>query len=433
MARRTNERTNERTGVPSQRRPSNVARGIHAIDLPRPHLSGVQGVHVWEKRPHMMGQRGVHSVAPAARFALKSPYPYFGGKRRVAPLVWSRLGNVRNYVEPFFGGGSVLLGRADPPNIETINDLDCDIANVWRAIKARPDLVAKHADWPVNEADLHAMHRWLVETKLKRALRIRRDPEYFDAKAAGRWLYGICLWIGGDWCRDLSAKRPILSGNSPGIGVHRKTVYLGGGAGGGSGVHAPTLHQKKPRLRQGGNARSASTGGAIVLTQQLPSLTGDAGATGRGIHASGRYGALYGWMDALCERMRRVRVCAGDWSRVLTPSVTTYLGLTGVFLDPPYQHDLRQRCYAEDHDISADVRNWALEHGDDPLFRIALCGYEAEHGIYMPSSWECIPWKAHGGYSRSKRGKANRDQERIWFSPHCLPRAELPLFAEATV
>jgi hypothetical protein len=105
--------------------------------------------------------------------------------------------------------------------------------------------------------------------------------------------------------------------------------------------------------------------------------------------------------------------------------VTTYIGVTGVFLDPPYSHDLRERCYSEDHDISADVRQWAIEHGDDPNFRIALCGYEGEHE--MPSTWECVPWKAHGGYSRTERGVANRSKERIWFSPNCLkPEEWLP-------
>jgi len=59
--------------------------------------------------------------------------------------------------------------------------------------------------------------------------------------------------------------------------------------------------------------------------------------------------------------------------------------------------------------------------------RIALCGYEGEH--LMPASWECVPWKAHGGYSRSESGKANRARERIWFSPHCL-KPEMQLFQE---
>lgn len=32
---------------------------------------------------------------------LKAPFPWFGGKRRVAPIVWERLGNVDVYCEPF--------------------------------------------------------------------------------------------------------------------------------------------------------------------------------------------------------------------------------------------------------------------------------------------------------------------------------------------
>jgi site-specific DNA-adenine methylase len=35
-------------------------------------------------------------------------------------------------------------------------------------------------------------------------------------------------------------------------------------------------------------------------------------------------------------RLRRVRVCCGDWTRVLGRSATECIGVTGVFLDPPY-------------------------------------------------------------------------------------------------
>lgn len=39
------------------------------------------------------------------------PYIWFGGKRKVAPLVWQALGDTAHYIEPFFGGGSVWLLR----------------------------------------------------------------------------------------------------------------------------------------------------------------------------------------------------------------------------------------------------------------------------------------------------------------------------------
>lgn len=55
-----------------------------------------------------------------------------------------------------------------------------------------------------------------------------------------------------------------------------------------------------------------------------------------------------------------------------------------------------------------------------PLFRIALCGYEGEHE--MPESWSVFSWAASGGLSRKPDSPraGNRHRERIWFSPHCL-------------
>lgn len=123
-------------------------------------------------------------------------------------------------------------------------------------------------------------------------------------------------------------------------------------------------------------------------------------------------------MPSLQADGREEHAKGGLECRIVKYTATIDVGLTGVFLDPPYAHDLREQCYAEDHDISGEVREWALANGDNPDFRIALCGYDGEHE--MPESWECVKWKAHGGYSRTERGVANRTKERIWFSPHCV-------------
>jgi site-specific DNA-adenine methylase len=80
---------------------------------------------------------------------VKAPFPWFGGKSRVAHLVWDRFGDVRNYVEPFAGSLAVLLGRPTEAKIETVNDLDCWVANFWRALQAEPERLARYADWPV--------------------------------------------------------------------------------------------------------------------------------------------------------------------------------------------------------------------------------------------------------------------------------------------
>ena len=139
---------------------------------------------------------------------LRAPFPWFGGKSRAASLVWEALGNVANYVEPFAGSAAVLLARPHAPRCETINDRDGMVANFWRAVKAAPAEVAHHADWPVNEADLHARHRWLIGQRESLTERLVADPEWFDARVAGWWCWGSCAWIGDGWCSAESRKIP---------------------------------------------------------------------------------------------------------------------------------------------------------------------------------------------------------------------------------
>jgi hypothetical protein len=35
------------------------------------------------------------------------------------------------------------------------------------------------------------------------------------------------------------------------------------------------------------------------------------------------------------------------------------------------------------------------------------------------TSWECVEWKAAGGYAAAAGNTENASRERIWFSPHC--------------
>ena len=131
---------------------------------------------------------------------LRAPFPWFGGKSRVAPLVWTRFGDVSSYVEPFAGSMACVLGRPHWPwkdnRIETVNDADCYLANFWRALQADPQAVAEWADRPVNEADLSAIHTWLINTGKERVEQLKTDPDFYDAKVAGWWVWGLCIWIG---------------------------------------------------------------------------------------------------------------------------------------------------------------------------------------------------------------------------------------------
>jgi DNA adenine methylase len=343
---------------------------------------------------------------------LKAPFPWFGGKRRVTGVVWERFGNVTNYVEPFAGSLAVMLGRPQPfVGTETVNDKDGFIANFWRALQHDPEQVTRYADWPVNEVDQNARHAWLVTQRDTLTTRLEGDPDYYDPKIAGWWVWGICCWIGAGWC---SGEGPwqVVDGQlvhlgDAGQGVNRQLVHLGDA---GRGVNRQRVH-----LGDAGRG----------VNRQLVHL----GNAGRGETAS--ESGLLAWMLTLAERLRLVRVCCGDWTRVCGPTPTVKLGLTGVFLDPPYAQDIRtDNLYSVETDVSRAVREWAIANGDDPRIRIALCGYEGEHE--MPDDWEVYAWSTAGGYaSQSSVGNSNRHLERIWFSPHCVkPLRMATLFDE---
>jgi len=307
---------------------------------------------------------------------IKAPFPRFGGKRSVADAVWRAFGPVANYVEPFFGTGAVLLARPDfdGSQTETVNDSDCYLANFWRATQADPDAVAAWSDRPVNEVDLHAIHAWLVKRADFRE-QMMADPDFYDAKIAGWWVWGQCAWIGSGWCDSRWYSEDLGNGNA-GRGIHRKLPHLGDAGRG--------IHRKLPHL-------------------------GDAGR-----------GYVFDLLSALRDRLRRVRVSCGDWSRVTGDSVTWRHGVTGVFLDPPYAEGAGDLYADHDRTLSAAVREWAIANGDNPKMRIALCGLEGEHE--MPSTWRVHAWKARGGYGSQRETKDNPNaaRERIWFSPACI-------------
>lgn len=435
---------------------------------------------------------------------LRAPFPYAGGKSKVAHLVWAALGKPRVYVEPFFGSGAVLLSRPSAPEIETVNDVDGLLVHFWRALRTAPAEVARHADYPVSELCLHARHRELVRRAAEVKARLEEDPRWCDPEIAGWWVNGLSQWIGGGWCaqpRSEQATRPAIShadhgvhargaaefpqrphvsASSAGMGVHavhtseRKPQTHG--AHEGRGVHRKRpvvasdnegrgVHRKRPAM--GGNSDSRGVHG---VPQRRPNLTTAGtgvqrqmpaahGLGGAGVHAHGLASdstkhtdepeldeyqaageaaarAISGvrfrdWFEALATRLRSVRIVSGDFERVLTKSTLYTEGsrVAGVFLDPPYSHEMRStKLYAHDTaDVAERARKWAIEHGDNPRLRIVLAGLEGEHD--MPASWRKVAWKGPAGLGRVS---GNRHLERLWLSPHCLQESkQASLFSES--
>ena len=366
--------------------------------------------------------------------SLIAPFPYFGGKRRAAHLVWQAFGDPSGYVEPFAGSAAVLLARPafTGRRVETINDADGWLINAWRAIQHAPHDVARHAFGPVSEIDYHARLAWLQERRTPDLPAwLEGDPEAYDAKAAGWWLYVLSCGIGdpfgsGPWrvidgMMTDTRKLPHL-GNA-GQGVNRELPHLGDA---GQGVNRELPHLGN--AGQGVNRALPHLGNAgRGVNRKLPHL-GDAG---KGVNrelphlgnaGQGDLGRLMAYMDALSDRLRRVRITCGDWRRVCTPSVTRSGtggdGSRAIFLDPPYATSGDLYAHADGHQsVAAEVRAWCGTEAANGLL-LALCGYDDEHDDLLAQGWSVVEGKSGRGAGYSARADNGR-RERIWLSPDC--------------
>ena len=290
---------------------------------------------------------------------MNSPFPYFGGKRTVAAAVWARLGSPKQYIEPFCGSAAVLLAAPRPAALEVVCDGSGFIANFWRAVKHQPAAVAEWADYPVSHIDLGARHGWLMAQRDRIGAEMQ-DPDWpGDAKVAGWWLWGQCCWIGSGWC-DWFGKIPHASDAGMGVQAIGKIPHAG----------------------------NAGRGADALLT------------------SCGR--TAWAWLHRIADRLERVRVVHGDWSRCLN----NHFGGddTAVFLDPPYRS--YEALYGKAGAVADAVEAWARENEH---LRIALCGHRDD---YKLAGWDAVEW-SRGRLTYS--GGQTTDSECVWYSPACLP------------
>jgi site-specific DNA-adenine methylase len=314
--------------------------------------------------------------------SLQAPFPYFGGKRRVADKVWAALGDPDHYIEPFFGSGAVLLARPNwmPKRTETVCDKNGFVANAWRAIQFHPDEVARWCDWPVNHADLMARKAALIREEDRLLQRLCEDERWYDPIMAGYWIWGASCWIGN----GMESPKQLPQVGSKGAGVHK--------------------------------------------TGLIQNTTNTTNNDPRAPYKE----ALWTWFRSLSERLRYVRVVCGDWSRVCGGNWQAKNWKTcGIFFDPPYSDIAKrnEKIYGKYDSLSVahDVREWAKKRGADPRYRIVLAGYYEEHEDLLKHGWSIYRWSTPGGYSKTARNKnivnsdeANRHKETLFMSPHCL-------------
>lgn len=338
------------------------------------------------------------------RFASKAPFPWFGGKSQAAQLVWSLLGDVDHYCEPFAGSLAVLLDRPHPCNrayfSESVNDLDGFVCNAWRSLAASPDATAHAASWPVSEADKTARQiallRWRDEVALER---LAGDATWHDPVMAGWWLWAVAVQIGafsgdGPWTADRVTGRIIKQGRV---------------------LREPGVSRDLPHLSDNGQ-------GVCTASLREPGVCDKAAR----YHPT-TMPKLRAWFALLSARLRHVRVLNGEWSRLCTTGAMHTLavrqggGHVGVFLDPPYAGDIRAKnLYAQDSaSIANDVREWCIKNGNHPQRRIVLAGFDTEHGELERHGWSVHEWFAKDDFLRGGMGD-QQHRERLWASPHCL-------------
>lgn len=126
--------------------------------------------------------QGLIPVAPVRPVA-----PYLGGKRGLAKTISERIKSVPHttYVEPFVGMGGVFLRRPFRSKAEVINDLNRDVANLFRILQR-------------HYVPLMDMLRWQVTSRDEfERLRRAEATSLTDLERAVRFLYLQRLAFGG--------------------------------------------------------------------------------------------------------------------------------------------------------------------------------------------------------------------------------------------
>jgi DNA adenine methylase len=239
---------------------------------------------------------------------MKSPFPYFGSKSKIAGVVWDAFGAVRGYFEPFAGSLAVLLEADRNDNrYEVVNDADHYIVNFWWSLKNDPEETARWANNLNSEADLFARHLWLVNEGKNRLDRIEADPDYYDPKVAGWWVWGAANWIGSGWCFG-GGPWKVIDGkvvkDSTGQGITRRLLDLDN-----RGINRKLLHLdnrgiNRKRLNLGNTGQG--------INRKLLHLGGEGAGVDLGLQP------ITDYFNQLAERLRYVRICCGDFERIIT-------------------------------------------------------------------------------------------------------------------
>ncbi|MED4572628.1 DNA adenine methylase [Brevibacillus agri] len=125
---------------------------------------------------------------------------YPGSKWSMADWIIEHMPEHETYLEPFFGSGAVLFNKP-PSKIETVNDLDGQVVNLFRVIRDRPEELAEKIRWtPYSRQEYYDSYE-------------PTDDELEDAR---RFLIRCWMARGGK-TSDRTGWRHIIDTNGPSV------------------------------------------------------------------------------------------------------------------------------------------------------------------------------------------------------------------------
>lgn len=95
---------------------------------------------------------------------------YPGSKWSLTDWIISHMPEHKTYLEPFFGSGAVFFNKTASP-LETINDIDGNIVNLYRTIRDYPEELANLVKWTPYAREEYLKSHENIEDNLEQARR----------------------------------------------------------------------------------------------------------------------------------------------------------------------------------------------------------------------------------------------------------------------
>ncbi|HEY4552418.1 MAG TPA: DNA adenine methylase [Bacillaceae bacterium] len=112
---------------------------------------------------------------------------YPGSKWSMADWIISHMPEHKTYLEPFFGSGAIFFNKTKS-EIETINDLDSSVVNLFKMIRDHPEELAEKIKWtPLSREEYYASYEFDTGSEVEDARRfLVRCWQAIGAKTSDR-------------------------------------------------------------------------------------------------------------------------------------------------------------------------------------------------------------------------------------------------------